>query len=125
MLPQVRATRAGAVLVPPGFPEVPGRLLLRVENPRLAFLRVAELFVERPGCDGIHPDASIHSDAALGEIGSHIYTSDNSFGAIYISRAGSSGGTISALSLNQIPEPSVVALFGLGGLAIGLRRRRA
>lgn len=67
LLPQVRATRAAAVLVPPGFPEVPGRRLLRVEKPRFAFLRVAELFVEHPGCDGIHPDASIHADADLGE----------------------------------------------------------
>ncbi len=67
LLPQVQATRAAAVLVPPGFPEVPGRWLLRVENPRLVFLRVAELFVEFPGCDGIHPDASIHPDAELGE----------------------------------------------------------
>lgn len=66
LLPQVQATRAAAVLVPPAFPEVPGRRLLRVENPRLAFLRVAELFVEHPGCDGIHPDASIHPDAELG-----------------------------------------------------------
>ena len=67
LLPQVQATRAAAVLVPLAFPEVPGRRLLRVENPRLVFLRVAELFVEHPGCDGIHPDASIHPDAELGE----------------------------------------------------------
>ncbi len=67
LLPQLQATRAGAVLVAPAFPDVRGKRLLRVENPRDAFLRVAELFVEHPGCDGIHPDASIHSDADLGK----------------------------------------------------------
>ena len=54
LLKQVKATRAAAVLVPSDFPEVSGRLLLPVENPRRAFLQVAELFVERLGCDGIH-----------------------------------------------------------------------
>jgi len=67
LLKQVKATRAAAVLVPSDFPEVSGRLLLPVENPRRAFLQVAELFVERLGCDGIHQDASIHADAELGE----------------------------------------------------------
>lgn len=66
LIEQVRATRATLVLVPPNFPEVPLKRLWRVDQPRLMFLRVAELFVELPGCDGIHPRASIHPDAELG-----------------------------------------------------------
>lgn len=66
-LEQVRNTAAAAVLVPPDFPDVAGKRLWRVENPRLSFLRIAEMFVELPGCAGIHPDASIHPEAELGD----------------------------------------------------------
>lgn len=64
---QVQTSRAALVLVPADFPEMPDRPLLRVDNPRLAFLRIAELFVERPGYSGVHPDASVHPDAVLGD----------------------------------------------------------
>src|SRR5512135_1481775 len=48
---------AGALLVPPGL-EIPGRNLIRVANPRLAFARALALFhpAERPPA-GIHPTA--------------------------------------------------------------------
>jgi UDP-3-O-[3-hydroxymyristoyl] glucosamine N-acyltransferase len=64
---QVRACRAALILVPSAFPELPGQRLWRVEQPRLVFLKIAELFVEQPGHAGIHPDASIHPDALLAE----------------------------------------------------------
>jgi len=58
----------------------------------------------------------------------YTYTEDRSFGAIFISEADTtsgleSGGTISNLSLTQIPEPRAVLLGCLGLLAL-LRRRR-
>jgi len=67
LAPRVRASKAAAVLVPPEFPELPASCLWRVAQPRLAFLRVAERFVERTGCDGLHPQASIDPTAQLGE----------------------------------------------------------
>ncbi len=67
LLEQVRGSRAAAVLVPEDFPALSGIRLWRVDNPRLSFLKVAELFAEYPGCDGVHPDASVHPDAILGQ----------------------------------------------------------
>jgi hypothetical protein len=64
------------------------------------------------------------SDSVSGPFGSHTYTADNSFGSILISEANASGGTVSSLSLSQIPEPTTTALLGLGGLALLRRRRR-
>lgn len=66
-LEQVQKGKAGAVIVSEDFPEIPGRNLLRVANPRLAFTQVMELFVPAPEVTGIHPDASIAGDVELGE----------------------------------------------------------
>jgi hypothetical protein len=63
------------------------------------------------------------SDSLLGSLGSVSYTSDVNFGSILISES-ASGGTVSELSLSQIPEPTTTALLGLGGLALILRRRK-
>jgi UDP-3-O-[3-hydroxymyristoyl] glucosamine N-acyltransferase len=65
-LDALSASQALAAIVPPGFPDLPGKTLLRVARPRLAFLRVAERFVQTSGGGGVHPDASVHPDAELG-----------------------------------------------------------
>ncbi|MBU0500503.1 MAG: UDP-3-O-(3-hydroxymyristoyl)glucosamine N-acyltransferase [Gammaproteobacteria bacterium] len=64
-LEQVIATQAALVLAPADFPPMPDRHLLRVEKPRLSFLRLAECFVEGPAFSGIHPAASVHPEANL------------------------------------------------------------
>jgi UDP-3-O-[3-hydroxymyristoyl] glucosamine N-acyltransferase len=65
---QARQSRASAIIVTRKFPAIAGRVLLRVENPRLAFLNVIALFQSqakpRPG---IHRQAVVAPDAELGE----------------------------------------------------------
>ncbi len=70
---QVEASRATAIFVPPDFPAIEGRNLLRVERPRAAFIQVMEtLYPPVSGEAGIHPravvagDAVIASDVAIG-----------------------------------------------------------
>lgn len=67
-LPQVRDSRASAVIVPVTFPAVVGRTLLRVEHPRLAFIKVMHLF-QPPvlSHSGVDRHAVIAPDAELGE----------------------------------------------------------
>ena len=65
-LPQVEQGKAGAVIVPPDFPALPGRNLLRAEQPRLAFLLTLELFVPPRTPTGLHPRAEVHDTAELG-----------------------------------------------------------
>ena len=66
--PQVRQGRASAAIVSPTFPEVADRTLLRVANPRLAFIKVMYLFAPNTtGSTGIHRDAVVAPDAELGE----------------------------------------------------------
>ena len=64
---KVRQTRASAIILPKSFPSVPGRTVLRVENPRLAFFQVLSAFhvppVSKPG---IHRSAVVAPDAELG-----------------------------------------------------------
>ena len=43
-VPQVRLTRASAILVSKQFPALPNKNLLRVANPRAAFVPVIRLF---------------------------------------------------------------------------------
>lgn len=62
----VEQGEAGAVVVAPDFPPISGRNLLRVEQPRLAFLRVMELFAPRPRASGVHPRSVIDDNAVLG-----------------------------------------------------------
>ena len=81
-----RTTKATAILVEPGFPEVPAATL-RVENPYLAFAFAIELFYRSPAyAPGVHPTAAIASTASIGAnahigayavIGDHVTIGDN------------------------------------------------
>ena len=64
---QAAASRAGCLLVPKSFPSLPGRTLIRVDDPRAAFARVVRRFhpPRRPE-PGIHPAATVAPDAVLG-----------------------------------------------------------
>ncbi|MBK1723417.1 UDP-3-O-(3-hydroxymyristoyl)glucosamine N-acyltransferase [Thiocystis violacea] len=62
----VAATDAGAVLVPPDFPETPGRLLIRTPNPRRAFFELATAFAPAPEPPGIHASAVVDREAVIG-----------------------------------------------------------
>ena len=61
---RVPATGASCVLVPPG--DFPGRTVIQVDNPRLAFARAAQWLApaEAPAA-GVHPEALIHEGAAV------------------------------------------------------------
>ena len=66
--PQVRQNRAAAYIISPNFPPIDGCTVLRVDNPRLAFLKIMYLFQSRPPMDGgIHRQAAVAPDAELGE----------------------------------------------------------
>ena len=63
---------------------------------------------------------------AVGNLGTAFALPNQSFGSILTSAAtGPATGTISALTLSQIPEPATLMLFGLGGFGALIRRRRA
>lgn len=63
----LRTTRAGALFVQSGTVAETNATLILVENPRLAFLRaVSKLFARKPE-PGIHPLASVHTEAKIGE----------------------------------------------------------
>ena len=64
----VRESHAAAIIVPLAFPSLAGRALLRVEHPRLAFLKVMYLF--QPAASppaGVHRKAVVAPDAGLGD----------------------------------------------------------
>lgn len=64
--PLAQNTRAGAIIVEPGFPETPVPTL-RVENPYLAFAKANSLFYQGPVyAPGIHPTASVSASAKVG-----------------------------------------------------------
>ena len=66
-----RKTNASAILVEPGFAEVPIHTL-RISNPYLAFARALGLFYQAPRYQpGIHPTAVIDPTAVIGD-GAHI-----------------------------------------------------
>ena len=61
-----RTTAAGAVVVEPGFPEIPVATL-RVANPYLAFARAVAIFHPPPVyAPGVHPTAVVAESARLG-----------------------------------------------------------
>jgi UDP-3-O-[3-hydroxymyristoyl] glucosamine N-acyltransferase len=67
MLDKVMASQAAAVLVPVDFPDTGERLVWRVEKPRIAFLKITELYVKKHAREGIHEKASVDPAARLGE----------------------------------------------------------
>ncbi|MBI3319027.1 MAG: UDP-3-O-(3-hydroxymyristoyl)glucosamine N-acyltransferase [Candidatus Omnitrophica bacterium] len=64
-LSQVRQTQASAVIVTKQFPALSGKNLLRVANPRQAFVKVMYLFQTTPDSGGIHPSAVVSPRATL------------------------------------------------------------
>lgn len=68
-LPQIKASRATAALVPLDFSEAISPVAIRVENPTLAFARVLEKFAPEPirFAPGVHPTAVVGRDVILGE----------------------------------------------------------
>ena len=67
-VPQVRQSRASAVIVPQAFPAIEGRTLLRVDQPRLAFFKVVYLFHPQARVSrGVHRKAVVAPDVELGE----------------------------------------------------------
>jgi len=68
-LPQLRKTRAAAVIVPPDFSEQIGPALIRVDNPAKTFQQIVIKFAPAPikFAAGIHPSAVIHPRAKLGD----------------------------------------------------------
>ncbi len=68
-LPQFRATKATAALVPRDFADDVAPLCIRCENPTLAFTKVVERFVPPPVrfAPGVHPSAVVAPGAKLGE----------------------------------------------------------
>lgn len=71
-----RLSRAAAVIVADDTPDI-GKPVIRVDNPRLAFARVQELFAPAPHAPiGIAPTAIVASDAVLGAgvaVGAYAY----------------------------------------------------
>jgi UDP-3-O-[3-hydroxymyristoyl] glucosamine N-acyltransferase len=64
---KARTTRAGAIIVPPDFPEIE-TATLRCTNPYLAFARAVELFYQPPvPASGVDSTARISSSAQIGE----------------------------------------------------------
>ena len=68
----VATTRAGAILLEPGFPPVPHTATLRTPNPYHAFAEAIRLFYRAPAYTaGVHSTAVIHPSAVLGP-GTHV-----------------------------------------------------
>ena len=68
-LPQLRKTRAAAVIVPPDFSEQIGAPVIRVQNPAKAFEQIVIKFAPPTikFAPGIHPSAVIHPQAKMGD----------------------------------------------------------
>lgn len=68
-LPALRLSRAGAALVPLDFTEKVPPVLIRVENPSVAFARLVERFAPKPIVypPGVHPSSVIGERVELGE----------------------------------------------------------
>lgn len=66
-LGRASASRAAAVIVPLDAPDV-GKTVIKVDNPRVAFARLLELFTPPPAVPrGVHPTAVLGRDVTLGQ----------------------------------------------------------
>jgi len=66
-LDAVRASRAGAVIVPEDFPPAANTQLVRTADPRRRFFEIAQRFVPDASAEGgVHPSAVVDPSAALG-----------------------------------------------------------
>ncbi len=66
-VPLARTTKASAILVEPGFPEI-ATATIRLENPYVAYARTIALFYQEPTyAPGIHPTAVIDPSARIGD----------------------------------------------------------
>jgi hypothetical protein len=81
------------------------------------------------GYDGVTNFGTVTwTDSGLGAVnnlGTAFALPNQSIGAILVSGANATSGTVSALTLSQVPEPSALSLLGVGGLALVYRRRRS
>ena len=115
--PQVRVTHASAIIVSKQFPSITDKNLLRVANPRRAFVKVMLMFQPHPPrTGGIHPTASVSPEARL--------ASDVAVGECAVIRAGAriGGGTIIesgvhigehvAIGEDCFIGPNVVLMYG-------------
>jgi len=60
-------SHAAVIIVAEEFPDMPGRNLIRISNPRFAFMQIMEMFVAPLEVTGVHPDASVADGAVLAE----------------------------------------------------------
>lgn len=66
-LARASASRAAAVIVPRQAPDV-DKTVIKVDNPRVAFARLLEMFTPQPVVPrGVHPTASIGRNVTLGD----------------------------------------------------------
>jgi UDP-3-O-[3-hydroxymyristoyl] glucosamine N-acyltransferase len=66
-LPEALRSKAAALIIAPDMDQPPGRSGIVVENPRLAFALLLDLFHPQPAAEGvIHPTAVIGKDVQLG-----------------------------------------------------------
>ena len=66
-LDELIENHAGGAIVPIDFPDIEHRNLLRVKDPRMAFIKAMELFTPDRQLTGIHPSAVIDTSAKLGK----------------------------------------------------------
>lgn len=73
--PEAEKSKAGALLVPPGL-AIPGKILVEVLRPKLAFTRLLRhCHPVEPVVPGVHPSAAVDPGALLGEgvtLGPHV-----------------------------------------------------
>ncbi|OGX44539.1 MAG: UDP-3-O-(3-hydroxymyristoyl)glucosamine N-acyltransferase [Omnitrophica WOR_2 bacterium RIFCSPLOWO2_02_FULL_63_16] len=116
-VPQVRQTRASAVIVSKAFPPIDQKNLLRVANPRAAFVKVMYLFQSStPSLTGIHETAVIDPGAHLGEgvaIGEHaVIRSGARIGARTLIDSGVHIGSDVVIGEECVIAPNVVIRYG-------------